>query len=283
MSASMSAGYELSPQQKLFFLQGTQATVAGLALLLEGETDSGKVRSAIQALVERHEILRTSFQRRTGMKFPFQIVSDEVSVTWDEVDFGALGAEEQQSRNSVLLADSSRIDIENGPVLHARLAKLGHHRHALILTISALCVDDASLNQISAEFGSLYAGDTVPNDVLQYADYSEWQSEFLSAQDDDALKAASFWQKTEFDSLPALSVPFERTAPTGARAWKSFPVQMSSPIPDDFLFAAWHTFLARLSGRQEFTLGFVSDGRNREEFATGVGLFTRVLPVRANF
>jgi len=79
MSASMSAGYELSPQQKILFTQCRHAAVAGLALLLEGEADPEKVRSALQALVQRHEILRTRFQRRTGMKFPFQVVSDEAS------------------------------------------------------------------------------------------------------------------------------------------------------------------------------------------------------------
>src|ERR1041385_8508993 len=157
MSASMSAGYELSAQQKLFFVQGRQATVVGLALLLEGEADASKVRSALTLLVQRHEILRTRFQRSAGMKFPFQVVADEASFAWDEVDFSPVAFERQQSRISILLADASEIDIENGPVLHARLAKLDPRRCALILTISALCVDDASLNQIFAELGSLFS------------------------------------------------------------------------------------------------------------------------------
>ncbi len=282
MSASMSAGYELSPQQKILFTQGRHAAVAGLALLLEGEADPEKVRSALQALVQRHEILRTRFQRRTGMKFPFQVVSDEASFAWDEVDFSSLGVEEQQSRISLLLADSSEIDVENGPVLHARLVKLTPRRHALMLTISALCVDDASLNQIHGEFGSLYAGDALASEVLQYADYSEWQSELFSAEDADARNAASFWEKTGFNSLPALNMPFEHKEGAGTSSWKSLPVQLSSPHSSDFFFAAWQVFLARISGRQEFALGYVSHGRNREEFVNGVGLFARVLPVCAN-
>ena len=285
MSSVMNAGYELSPQQRLLFAQGKEKATAGIAISLGGSLDSGGIRAALQSLIQRHEILRTTFQRRTGMKFPFQVVNEKARFTWEEVELSAVPGNEQQSRLSGLLSDSSKIDVENGPTVIGRLLKLELDRHALALTFSALCVDDASLNRLLAEFRTLCSGDVLSDDVLQYADYSEWQSEFLANQDDEARRAADFWGQTEFDSLPALRVPFEQKGLSGAVSHLSVagPLNLASEARTrDFLFAAWQAFLGRMSGRQEFALGFLSDGRNHEEFATGIGLFARPLPMRAN-
>jgi amino acid adenylation domain-containing protein len=285
MSSAMSTGYELSPQQKLLFAQGKEKATVGIAILLEGNPDSGLIRATLQALIDRHEILRTTFQRRTGMKFPFQVVNEKAGFSWEEVDSSTVPGNEHQSRLSGLISNSSKIDIENGPMVHNHLLKLGTGRRALALTFSALCMDDASLNRLLAEFRTLYSGEAVSDDVLQYADYSEWQSEFLTNQDDEARRAADFWGQTEFDSLPALSVPFERKGSAGAvsRHSVAVPLNLASEAETrDFLFAAWQAFLGRMSGRQEFAIGFLGDGRNHEEFATGIGLFARPLPIRAN-
>jgi amino acid adenylation domain-containing protein len=285
MSSVMSAGYELSPQQKLLFAQGKEKATAGIAISLGGSLDCSRIRAALQALIEWHEILRTSFQRRSGMKFPFQVVNETARFVWEEVDLSAVPASEQQSRLAGHLSDSSKIDIENGPMVNAHLLKLELDRHALVLTFCALCVDDASLNRLLAGFRALYSGEALSDDVLQYADYSEWQSEFLANQDNEARRAADFWGQTEFDSLPALTVPFERKASPDSFSWQSVAVPLnlaSAARTRDFLFTAWQAFLGRMSGRQEFAVGFLSDGRNHEEFVTGIGLFARPLPIRAN-
>jgi amino acid adenylation domain-containing protein len=169
-------------------------------------------------------------------------------------------------------------------MVHSHLLNLGTGRRALALKFSALCVDNTSLNRLLAEFWMLYVGEAFSNDVLQYADYSEWQSEVLTDQDDEAKHAAEFWAKTEFDTVPTLSIPFQRKGPSGETSRHSVPVPLNVPVTGarEFLFAAWQAFLGHISGRQEFILGFLSDGRNHEEFSTGVGLFARPLPIRAN-
>src|SRR5260370_4779872 len=134
MQSQMSAGYELSPQQKRIFGPGVENASAGLAILLEGVIEPRKIKQIVQALVNRHEILRTTFQRRTGMKFPFQVVQERAEVSWDEVDLNALGRSEQGLRIQELLGASSKLDIEMGPVTHSYGAKLGKNRTDLVLT-----------------------------------------------------------------------------------------------------------------------------------------------------
>ena len=112
----MRAGYELSPQQKLLFNQGKETATAGIAISLNGSFDSGKVRAALQSLIQRHEILRTTFQRRSGMKFPFQVVNGTARFNWEEFDLSAAPDNEQQSRLSAFIGDSPKIDVGNGPL-----------------------------------------------------------------------------------------------------------------------------------------------------------------------
>src|SRR5258708_40096335 len=98
MQPQMSTGYELSPQQKLFFERGREAANAGLAVLLGGQGDAGKIRRALQELVGRHEILRTTFQRGAGMKVPFQVGQESAEVAWSELDFSELAENEPGTR-----------------------------------------------------------------------------------------------------------------------------------------------------------------------------------------
>lgn len=282
----VSSGYELSSQQRLFFIQGKESATAGIAALLEGPAAPEKIRAAADQIAQRHEILRTSFQRRTGMKFPFQVVHEAAAFTWEEVDLTGLSREEQRSRIAGFVRDGSKLDIEKGHVLHARVATLERDVWALVLTFSALCVDDASLNELLREFGDAYARLASADDVLQYADYSEWQTECLAGTDEEADAASNFWAKTEFDSLPAPRIPFKRGKGIGQSTRESVPVPVnfgSQPGLREFLFSAWQGFLTRICGRTEFCLGYLSDGRNHEEFSSGVGLYARGIPVRVDF
>lgn len=130
MSSPVSSGYELSPQQKLFYLQGKESSVAGIAIALEGKADAVKVRTAVERIAQRHEILRTSFERRTGMKFPFQVVHENAVFGWEEVDLSGVSAQRQQEQIAKLLK-AAPLDLEKGKVLHAQLVNLGSSRYAL--------------------------------------------------------------------------------------------------------------------------------------------------------
>src|SRR5215472_9534482 len=139
MPSQMSAGYELSPQQKQIFAQKQENATAGVALLFHDGTKGEQLRDAVTALVERHEILRSVFQRRTGMKFPFQVVRENAEFRWSELDLGATDESEQEGRVRQLVT-SVAVDVENGPVVHANWLKPGAARQVLVLAFSVLCV-----------------------------------------------------------------------------------------------------------------------------------------------
>ena len=290
MSPETNAGYELSPQQKWVFRQGGDNQSAGLAILLEGPQAAGELRKVFEALVARHEILRTRFQRRTGMRFPFQVVGERAELSWEEVDLSALSEDRQKSAISELLHGGSKIDSEKGPTVNCRLLTLDQNRSVLVPVFSLAITDNQSLHLIFSEIASLYSGQAFSDEMVQYADYSEWQNQLLREDGAQARQAAEFWRQDALSSIPALSLPLERKRPRGAWSWQSVPVSLPGAInassriqAEDFLFACWQILLWRLTGRQEFVIGLSTDGRSHEEFSGGQGPYSKVLPIAVTF
>jgi amino acid adenylation domain-containing protein len=294
MQPQMNTGYELSPQQKQIFGQALENATVSLAILLECAVDISKLQQVLQSLIDRHEILRSSFQRRTGMRFPFQVVAQSAELSWNEVDLSTLGEDQQKSQIEALLGDGSKIDIEKGPVFHASFAKLVGHA-ALVLTFSALCVDDDSLNKVLAELKILYSGTKLPEEVLQYADYSEWQNELLQKKDPDGQVGQDYWSRHQFSSIPKLVLAFERK-PQASVPFRPDSVvvaldrvglnrlnTIASSDAANLLLSCWQVLLWRLSGQPEVVIGYVSDGRDHDELATALGLFARTLPLHTSF
>ena len=83
----MIEGFQLSPQQKRLWLlqQESPAFCAQCAILIDGPLDHDRLQQALQRIISRHEILRTTFHRRPGIKIPIQVVSESILPSWREV------------------------------------------------------------------------------------------------------------------------------------------------------------------------------------------------------
>src|SRR4051812_12957724 len=90
MRNEIAAGFRLSPQQEhLWAVQRDDPTCClQCALLLEGRLRPRALRDALQAVVDRHEILRTTFRRRAGMRAPLQVINDRLAPAWRAADPG---------------------------------------------------------------------------------------------------------------------------------------------------------------------------------------------------
>ncbi len=256
--------------------------MAQMALLLEGPLDSARLQAALQKVMERHEILRTSFQRSSGMKFPFQVVHPSADPILTEQPGGSPEIEE------LLSAQSTKL--EEVPSLRASLVKQGKDRNVLLLSAPALCVDATSLTNLFYELGKFYAGSAPQGpDPLQYADYSEWHNDLLSKEDDESRAGKDFWNKQELEKIPALALPFEQKAEPGGEIRAEFVrIALDANVsrvqdPRTFMLACWQALLWRITGQAEVVLGYVSAGRTHEELDAAVGSFARVLPLHAHF
>ena len=81
-------GFEISPQQRrLWLLQSDDKTLsAQIVLELDGNLDVLALRRAIDRVVARYEILRTTFRRVPGRLVPIQVVHDSLAVHWQSLN-----------------------------------------------------------------------------------------------------------------------------------------------------------------------------------------------------
>src|SRR5690349_12862078 len=94
------AGFRLSAQQERAWTHqhGGSPFHAHASVLLEGPLDVSRLRTALKAVVRRHEILRTVFHHQSGLKLPFQVIQEEGDITWGTVDFQASDESNQRIR-----------------------------------------------------------------------------------------------------------------------------------------------------------------------------------------
>lgn len=156
-------GFQLSPQQKRLWLlqQDSAAYRAQLAILIEGTLNTDLLKQALQDLVKRHEILRTTFQRLPEMKIPIQVVGDRGSLLWQEVD---LTSWDEKEKRIEIFAEEGRypFDFENGPLLRLTLLTLSKYKYVLLITLPSLCADSWTFKNIFRQTSLLYATAAFP-------------------------------------------------------------------------------------------------------------------------
>jgi amino acid adenylation domain-containing protein len=297
MQEPVTAGYPLSPQQKQLWSWHEEGHVptAQIAVLLEGTLNVQRLNEALQTIVERHEILRTTFRRNRGMKFPFQLVNASLDISWEEVDLRSLHGLTEEDQIEELFAANARIDVTQTPILHACLARRGNDRHFLVITIPTMCADGASLKNLVLELHNYYEGLKSIDQPVQYADYSEWLNDILLKKDRDAQAGREYWSRHEYSSIPKLALPFERK-PQANVPFRPESVAVTldgqslhrlgtigSPDASNLLLSCWLVLLWRLSGQQKIVIGYTSDRRDGDELAATIGLFARTLPLHADF
>jgi amino acid adenylation domain-containing protein len=302
MQKEVVEGFQLSPQQKhLWSLCGDdRATVyrTQCGVRLGGRLDKRALREAVENVVRRHEILRTSFQRLPGMDVPLQIINEPAAVTIAETDLGASESPVQDAELDALFEQASRrpADFGQESLLHLSLIRLSPDSHVLLISMPALCADALGLQQLAHAVGRAYAaclnGEELFEEPAQYADLSEWQNELLDSEDTKA--AREFWRRQDLSALHRLTLPGEKQltgeagfdprhvsfSPGPATAERVAAVAAAHGVETPvLLLACWQTLLWRLNGESDAVVCAAFEGRTFSELEGALGLFVKYLPV----
>ncbi|WP_164021924.1 condensation domain-containing protein, partial [Pyxidicoccus trucidator] len=184
-------------QQRLWFLEQLQPGTAQYnlptALRLSGTLDVGAFQGAVDALMRRHESLRTTFHSEGGE--PYQVIhqdgSEQGRSGWqvNRVDLSELQGSAQRQAEAVRLAneDARRpFDLATGPLLRVTLLTLEPTEHVLLLCMHHVISDGWSIGVLVRELAALYealrqrAPSPLPELPVQYADYAVWQRQWLA-------------------------------------------------------------------------------------------------------
>lgn len=295
-------GYRLSPQQKrLWSLQQVDQGLpyrAQCSVRIEGNLQTKILKAALQDVIHRHEVLRTTFDFLPGMIFPLQVISDDAAPSIHEEDLSGLGSDEQQVRIEELFRQASQrpLDFRKAPLLDASLVALSPQEHLLLVTLPALYADPTSLEILAREIDRSYAAlledERLPEEPMQYTDLSEILNELIEAEDTEA--GSEYWRRRDISALSTLRLPSENQSagktdfaprfvtstidPARAAKIEALAARYSTST-DIFLLACWQVLLWRLTGQPDVIVGAASDGRTYEELKGALGLFAKYLPL----
>ncbi|MFK0310310.1 amino acid adenylation domain-containing protein [Pseudomonas sp. NPDC090233] len=284
-------------QQRLWFLAqmegGNQAYNVPLALGLRGALDADALECALLRIVERHETLRSRFVPREDSAEV--IIAATAGGNWFQREDSSPERLPARLREEA----SAPFDLAHGPLLRARLLRLGAEHHVLALTVHHIVADGWSLGVLTQELSTLYSAlsqglqDPLEPLAIQYGDYAVWQRRWLAGE--QLQRQTDYWRQTLEGAPSVLKLPSDRPRPerqdfSGA----SLPLQLDPRLAAGLrtlaqrhgvtlymtVLGAWAVLLGRLGGQAEVVIGCPVAGRSRAELEALVGLFVNTLAIR---
>jgi amino acid adenylation domain-containing protein len=290
-------------QQRLWFLEqlqpGGTSYLIPWYLRIEGTLNVPMLEKSLNEIVQRHEILRTTF--RWEGDIAVQVVEPHC-FSLPVLNLSGLDRPEERAEELARAEARIPLDLERGPLFRAQLLRVSPQLHVLLLTMHHIMFDGWSRRILIQELSTLYeafcAGrpSTLPAPDLQYADYAVWQRKRL--QGATLERQLSYW-RNELAAVPAsLDLPFDRPRPAvqtfnGAR----LPVALSKDLTDKLaaysrehsgtlfmtLLAGFQVLLSRYTNQDDLCIGTPIANRNRAELENIIGLFANTLILRTKF
>ncbi|HEU4882248.1 MAG TPA: amino acid adenylation domain-containing protein [Longimicrobium sp.] len=291
-------------QQRFWFVErmgaASNAYIIPMTLRLRGPLDTDVLRRALDALVERHEALRTVFRLKDGQ--PVQVILPELHIALPVRDLAAL-PEEEREREAGQVEDAevrATFDLENGPLIRARVLRMEADHHLLLLSLHHIVGDAWSLDVLFRELDGLYTAArdgrpaSLPPLPVQYADYALWQRRRM--QGDALEKELDHW-RARLQGAATLELPTDRPHPPvqsfrGAVHRFDLGAELSADVGAlarrhgattyMALLAAYATLLHRWSGTEDVVIGSPIAGRTPRETEGLIGVFLNTLALRTD-
>ena len=292
-------------QQSLWFIDRLSPGLATyhipLALRAIGSLNVSALRSTLDALVIRHESLRTTFHLADGK--PIQVVGKPRPVQFREVDLANCPDDERESELRLILEEEVRrpFDLSRDLMLRGVVVRLGTQEHVLQLVIHHIVADGWSMGILLRELGELYrtsSANEAPSLAplpIQFADFALWQRQQLQGE---ALETQiAFWRRYLEGAPDSVALPTDRSRPPlpsyrGATHTVCLPEDLTGELKAlgrrenvtlfMTLLAAFKVLLARYSGQDDLVVGSPIAGRNRVDLEGLIGFFVNTLPLRTD-
>ena len=278
----------------------TVASTIPVMVLFRGPIDLDCLRRAMQEVVDRHEVLRTTFQEHGGR--PIQVIHPEIPVRFPVVDLAQLSppARTAEVRHWSVLDGRSHFDFARGPLFRLTVFRSTETEHVLLFTVHHSAFDGWSHSVLIRELGALYnafrAGLPSPLPALaaQYQDFARWQRQTLAGE---ALeRQVTFWREHLRGALPVdLCAGPRPTRWTWEAGMETFTVpeelekrlELFAAAQHATLFmtllAAFKTLLHHETGREDIVVTGLFANRNHFEIENLIGNFFAGLPLRTQF
>ena len=292
-------------QQRLWFLDQLEPGSASYniqrAARMKGRLDLPALRQSLNALVARHESLRTNFGSYQGE--PAQIIAPAREIEIAVIDLTGLKPEERETeaRRLAAIAAQDPFDLAQDQLLRATLFQLDEQDHVLHLVMHHIISDGWSLGILFREIGTLYEAfannrpPPLPELPIQYADFASWQRQWL--QGDLFEEQLAYWTKQLAGAPAVLELPVDKPRPAvqtfnGAYHSTVLPTRLGDSLNElsrregatlfMTLLAAFQTLLSRYTNQEDILVGTPIANRTRTEIEGLIGFFVNTLVMRTD-
>jgi hypothetical protein len=191
-------------------------------------------------------------------------------------------------------------DLRCGPLLRAKLLRLGERDYVFLLTMHHVVSDGWSMSIMVRELSRFYEGHVrekqpgLQDLAIQYADFAVWQRQWL--QGDVLEKQVAYWQK-KLAGATKLELPASRSWNTVAseqagRVGFELSRDLTSALKEVgrregatlfmVLLACWQLVLARYTGQEDIAVATATANRTRIELEQLIGFFVNILILRTH-
>lgn len=267
-------------------------------LALSGQLNVSALEKACQALVKRHEPLRTVFQEENGT--PRQRILQSISMPFENLDWRTKPNPEQQLDKLLMTIASTPFNLKTGPLFKAHLVQIHDSEWLLLLALHHIVTDGWSMQVLERDLFTAYqaivAGHqaALPQLELQYADVASWVQVQQTQAEQTVLE--QYWTARLADVDPVLawhSAPTSKIDEPLAKGKKIFfeiPQALQAQLtafcetqeraPSEVLLAVFKTLVFCYTGRKDFVIGLPVANRQIPQTEPLVGFFINMLAHR---
>ena len=292
-------------QQRLWFMRelDPDATAYNMPSIfaIHGPLNVLILERAINAVIARHEILRTVFAEKDGN--PIQVILPflEISIPFIDLRDTPEPSRETKAQELVLAETRRPFDLRAGRLLRATILVLGEQDCYFLLTFDHMILDGTSMAVLFKEIAAYYDAflDGKPCSLaplaVQYADYAVWQRE--GVPDESVRVQQQYWKRQFAAWLAQAELPADHARPPmqtwrGERVTKRLPRELTTGLKGlsrregvtlfMTLLAAFDIIVSRYTGSEDVVIGSTVAGRNQPETENMIGFFINALPLRVD-
>ena len=268
---------------------------------LIGNIDRVALSRALDAILARHEVLRSAFEIKGGK--PFRTIRAQKSWPLAYRDIPETPGMSTEDAAMLRIQDEARtpFDLLTGPLVRATLYRLDAEHHLLAIGMHHIVTDLASLTifvrEIETIYNAILVGETPDLPVLpiQYPDYAHWAIERIKSR--QHKEQVAYWCSQMAAAPPMLSLPFDnppagKSSDVGGRILHHCPRQLYDRIiaigqshnatPFMTMLAAFNLFMFQQTNQDDIVIGSPISGRNHRDMENLLGFFLNTLLLRTN-
>lgn len=279
---------------------GSEASLAyneSISLQMKGRLDVGTLQAALQALADRHEALRATFDADGAS----MVIASQINLTAKLIDLSGMVPGDREESLARLRAEAveTPFDLLNGPLIRAVLVRTAADTNELILTAHHIVCDGWSFGIISRDLMTLYRQLAAGKSAVKLPPADSFGDYSLSAHEPEHVRTSDedeqYWVRVFDRGQPVLDLPTD--APRAAqRAFASRRIDYALPqhLVEKArqlgakqgvslfatLFGLFAALLERLGGDGEVVVGVPAAGQSTRGLNALVGHCVNVLPVR---